>query len=83
METGEVKVKLHLSFDGIWPRLLPPPKTMSILCRPVRGVALAITSSQKRTATQSVFVSNYKGYDSVHPVRHCTLVKHCWEIRGG
>lgn len=81
-ESREVKVKLQLGFDGMWPRLLPPPKTMSILWRPVRGVALAITSSQKRTAMQSVFVSNYKGYDSVHPVRQCTPVKHCWAIRG-
>lgn len=49
-KTGEVKVKLQLSFDGFWPGLLPPPKTVSILWSPVRRVALTITSSQKRAA---------------------------------
>lgn len=74
MGSGEVKVKLQLGFDGIWPRILPPPKTKSILWRPVRGLVLPITSRQKRTATQSVFVSSCKGYGGVHPVCQSTLV---------
>lgn len=49
-KTGEVKVKFQLSFDGFWPGLLPPLKTVSILWSPVRRVALTITSSQKRAA---------------------------------
>lgn len=49
-KAGEVKVKFQVSFDGICPRLLPPPKTVSILWSPVRRVVLTIMSSQKRAA---------------------------------
>jgi len=49
-KTGEVKVKFQLSFDGFWPGLLPPPKTVRVLWSPERRVALTITSSQKRAA---------------------------------
>lgn len=78
MESGEVKVKLQLGFDGIWPRILPPPKTKSILW--CLWLVLPITSCQKRTAMQSVFVSSCKGM-VVCTVCQCTLVKHCWAIR--